>query len=414
MKAFTAHDRAVLRHLARSVNEIAALPSEAVKRELWKQHTTLAGTLPPIFVSPEGSWREILPETALECEADIPRKYERELKQRLFRYNSIKDDTPVERQIDIPVSDIPITADWGLQPCIRPAVGQGGSWHHVSVIEQPSDWKRLKRPHLRIYRDSAAAVAEELGDAIGDLIDVRLTGLKVFDFHITHVYCDFRGLENFLYDLSDEPEMVEDVFSFFEEGMAGLLDEAEQYGLVQANNDYTYHYTGGLGYCAALKSTASRLSEVWGAAEAQEYAVVSPEMFARTILPHEKRLLERFALSGYGCCDDLTHKLDSVLEIKNLRRVAACPWADLKIMAGRLKKNYILTWKPNPAYLAMDVFDEAGLKNYLVRSLTAAQAGYPEIILRDTHTCRNHPERFGAFVRICREAIAEVSNLSKI
>jgi hypothetical protein len=30
-----------------------------------------------------------------------------------------------------------------------------------------------------------------------------------------------------------------------------------------------------------------------------------------------------------------------------------------------------------------------------------------EIILKDTHTCENHPERFDRWTQICREVIGE-------
>ena len=43
-------------------------------------------------------------------------------------------------------------------------------------------------------------------------------------------------------------------------------------------------------------------------------------------------------------------------------------------------------------------------------SLMAAKCGYPEIILRDTHSCRNHPERFTKFVELTRRAIEQVYN----
>lgn len=131
-------------------------------------------------------------------------------------------------------------------------------------------------------------------------------------------------------------------------------------------------------------------------------------MFCKTILPFEKQLLEPFGLNGYGCCDDLTEKLPEVLKIKNLRRVAACPWANLGKMADRLKKDYILTWKPNPAWLASETFDETGMEAYMTQSLQAAKMGYPEIILRDTHTCRSEPERFTRFVQLTRRAIENV------
>ena len=408
---YTKEDREIIRSLAKQVRAIADLPEQEAKREMWRKHTSLQGERPPIFVSPEGSWAEILPESALQCQGAEARQVETELRRRLFRYASIRDDTPIEKVYDIPVAWFPLNSVWGVQPKIVPRTNQRGSWHYDPIIEEPSDWKRLCLPDLPVDREGAQRRAEALREAAGDDLDVRVTRIKVFDFHIAHLYCDFRGYDNLLYDLIDEPEMVEDAFSFFEEGIERMLRQAEEENLIDCNSDHTYHYTGGLGYTRDLpveKPEGASYSDIWGAAEDQEYAVVSPEMFAETVFPHERRLLRHFGLTGYGCCDDLTEKLDSVLTIPRLRRVAACPWANLEKMADRLKKDYILTWKPNPAHIAAPTFDEAALENYMIESLRQARSGYPEIILRDTHSCRGDASRFGRFVEITRRAIDAV------
>ena len=68
---------------------------------------------------------------------------------------------------------------------------------------------------------------------------------------------------------------------------------------------------------------------MWATAEAQELTLVSPEMTREFSLQYEKRLLERFGLAIYGCCEDLTKKLDYVYRIPNLRQVNISPFADV-------------------------------------------------------------------------------------
>lgn len=408
----THEDKQILKELAKYVHDIALLPEQQVKRDMWRKHTALKGGIPPIFVSPEGSWAEIVPADSLKCTDPFARYVEQQLRWRIFRHEHIHDDTPIENDFDIPVGCIPLNRGWGL-PVMRQEGVERGSWHHKPVVEEPEDWKKLKKPTLDedVDIEGAHKNAEMLRDAVGDELNVHVTGIKIFDFHIAHLYCDFRGLDNLFIDLIDDEDMVKDVFAFMCEGYEGLVKQAVDMHLPQSNNDYTYHYTGGLGYCddlPAYHEGEAPLSHLWGAAEAQEYSCVSPDMFYDTILPFEKRLLEPFGLNGYGCCDDLTEKLDEVLKIKNLRRVAACPWANLGKMAQRLKKDYILTWKPNPAHLAGETFDEDMVEKYMVESLTAAKCGYPEIILRDTHSCRNDPVRFTKFVELTRRAIEKV------
>jgi len=407
---FTKHDQQTLKQLAQRVHDIALLPEQQQKRDMWRRHTALKHGIPPIFVSPEGSWTELVPDSTLQCEDAFARQVERELRRRIYRFEHIPDDTPIEDHYDIPVSGIFFDAPWGI-PAKRMPSSERGAWRHVPVIEEPEDWKKLKKPTLEVDEQGAQKRAGQLREAVGDALKVHVTGIKIFDFHIAHIYCDYRGLDNLFIDLIDDPEMVKDVFAFLTEGTMELVREAQRLKLIRSNNDYTYHYTGGLGYCDDLPAYTDApvaLSQIWGAAEAQEYSCVSPEMFCETILPFEKQLLEPFGLNGYGCCDDLTEKLPEVLKIKNLRRVAACPWANLSKMAQRLQKNYILTWKPNPAHLAGERFDEAAVEAYMTQSLRDAKCGYPEIILRDTHTCRNDPKRFAQFVALTRRAIEKV------
>lgn len=405
-----AKDTRVIRELAKKVCEISKLAEQEKLREMWRKHTSLKGNLPPVFVSPEGSWAEIFPAEALVCEDAFAREIELELKKRIFRFEVIRDDTPVENVFDFPVSCIPINKHWGLPVVRKPASGRG-SWRHVAVVEDLDDFDKLTKPSLDVDETGARQRQQMLMDAAGDYLTANVTGIKIFDFHIAHIYADFRGLDNLLVDLIDDEERVKDVFEFLGEGLMGLVKQAQSMHLIQRNDDHTYHYTGGLGYTYDLPADGENgadVQNVWAACEAQEFSCVSPRMFAETILPVERKLLEPFGLNGYGCCDDLTEKLDSVLTIKNLRRVAACPWANLKKMAGRLKKDYILTWKPNPAHLAGEIFDEKAMEKYMTQSLSDAKEGYPEIILRDTHSVRNDPARFGKFVEITRRAIEKV------
>ena len=65
---------------------------------------------------------------------------------------------------------------------------------------------------------------------------------------------------------------------------------------------------------------------MWAYAESQEFVSVSPEMTREFAIDYEKRLLENFGLSAYGCCDNLEKKLPDVLSISNIRRISVSPW----------------------------------------------------------------------------------------
>lgn len=410
---FSRIDQSILKKLAKEVHEIAADPINELKRSLWRKHNSLQGERPVIFVHPDGAWQELLPASSLQCEGDWARQIESILRQRIIRHLVIQDDVPIEKSLFIEKSYIAINKGWGLVPERVFSNSERGAWQYKPVIKKPEDWKKLRKPMLDIDEESTNERYSQTQELLGSILDINLCGIKSFSFHMMHLYCDLRGLENMMLDLILEPDMVHEVMSFITEGFQGLINQCVQNNLVSLNNDGTFHYTGGVGYIDELPrenfdANNVKLRDIWGAAEAQEFAQVSPEMHEEFVLQYERKLLAPFGLNGYGCCDDLTKKMDGVLKIPNLRRISICPWADIGACADRLKKNYIMSWKPQPSYFAMDPFDSVFIENYLLEQLEKAKKGYVEIVLRDTHTCKNQPQRFTEFVRIARKVIGHV------
>ena len=68
-------------------------------------------------------------------------------------------------------------------------------------------------------------------------------------------------------------------------------------------------------------------------------------------LQYEKPLLEPFGLTGYGCCEDLSRKLDDVLTIPHIRRISISPFADVDLSAARLKLRAQPSSPGNPSRL---------------------------------------------------------------
>lgn len=406
---FTSHDAKVLRGLAERFSVYFLQEDlQEEKRELWRQHTSLHGKRPIVFVHPDGSWNELLPRSSLECEGEYARELEYCLKQRLIRAKYLPDDVPAEKIL--PVKKVFSNTWWGIEPKRQYSGTADGAWHHVPIIDSPEDWEQLSMPVITPDEGETRRRYEAVGELLGDLMDVTLVGETDFGFHLMNWYCAYRGLENMMYDLVDEPEMVHRVMRFFTDGVKSMLRQYEEYNLISLNNDGTFHYTGGIGYTNDLPAPGFdpghvRLCDVWGAAEAQEFSSISPEMHEEFVLQYEREILEPFGLNGYGCCDDLSKKLDNVLKIKNLRRVAVCPWADIAEFTPVLKKNYIMTWKPQPAYLGAETMDEDLIYKDLCDGIRKAEGGILELILRDTHTCRHDPTRFTRWIELARRAI---------
>ncbi len=142
---------------------------------------------------------------------------------------------------------------------------------------------------------------------------------------------------------------------------------------------------------------------MWGFSESQETVGVSPAMFAEFIFPYQLPILECFGLNCYGCCEPLDKRWHIVQQIPRLRRVSVSAWANLPRMAEMLGNRYIFSWKPAPADLALDSFDEDAIRARLREGFQITRGCRVEAIMKDNNTIRNDPSRVVRWVRIARE-----------
>jgi len=406
----TPEDRAIIRDLAKQIADIADLPIMAERKEIWKKHNSLNSVRPMMLIFPEGSWGELLPQSVLKCQEKKARSIEWNLRSRIYYHDHFLDDTVIEKEWIVPKAIH--NSGWGLSAKHIPSTEARGAWHFDPVIKEPSDLKKLKIPEITYDEKASRENLAEAQELLGDILHVRQKGVSHISFHLMSQYTGLRGLEEVMLDMYENPRMLHDAMAFLEEGHRHMIKQYVDMNLLSLNNDATYHNSGGNGYTDELPKPGFdperiRLCDMWGSAEAQEMAQVSPRMHVEFIMQYEKRLLEPFALTGYGCCEDLTRKLDDVFAIPNIRRISISPWADVDTCAERLQDKYIFSWKPLPAHLVGE-FNTQLIRDYIKHCLDVTKGCVLEMILKDTHTCQHHPERFDEWTRIARELIDEL------
>ena len=402
-------DRTILREMAKCVAEIAALPIMAERRELWKRHNGLRRARPMVLVFPEGSWRELLPESALRCEGDAARRIERRLAQRIYHHEHLHDDTVIEAEwfVDAVIR----STGWGLEPRWHETDDPTGARGFDPVLVERSDLKELRYPELTHDEEATQRNLDAARELLGDTLQIKRRRVRHVGFHLMALFCKRRGLGQAMMDMAVDPQFVHEAMAFFAEGERRRVRFCVDNNLLSLNNDSTYQNSGGNGYTDELPADGFdadrvRLRDMWASAESQEMAQVSPDMHAEFALAYEKPLLEPFGLTGYGCCEDLTRKLDDVRTIPNLRRISISPFADVDACAEQLADKYIFSWKPQPAHVC-DPFDPERIGRYIQHTLDATKGCVVEMILKDTHTCNGRPERFTQWTDIARELVAE-------
>ena len=83
------------------------------------------------------------------------------------------------------------------------------------------------------------------------------------------------------------------------------------------------------------------------------------------------------------------------------------PWADIRVAAEGLAGRYVLSRKPNPAFLATSRWEPEIVRADLAETKTVAdEAGCAvEFILKDISTVKYEPERLWQWAEIAREVV---------
>lgn len=400
-------EKEVVRDLARRVADIAASQGMADRRERWKQHTSMNSSRPVVFINPQGAWVELLPEDRLQCRHDITRNLERVFRRQIYQWEHFTSDNAFEARVV--VEPTVRSSGWGLEKKWHRSGHDRGAGGFDPVLVTPSDVDRLRVPRMEFDRDATRRDVETSQDLVDGLLPVVVKGNFPGSYHLMNQYTGWRGLDQALVDMADNPGLIHEAMTFLEDAHTRVLQQYIEQGLLALNNDDTIIYTAGYGYSDELPRPGYDPAEVtpadlWCWAEAQEMAVVSPDMHREFAFDYEKRLLAPFGLTGYGCCEDLSRKLDFVLTIPRLRRVSICPWSDVEACARQLQDKAIFMWKPQPSYLAGG-FDPDIIRACIRRTVDAAREHgcTLEMALLDTHTCDRHPERFDIWSQIAMQ-----------
>lgn len=402
-------DVRLVRDLAKQVADLAADPVQDERRELWRAHNSFERTRPLIICGWEAAWPEH-PDAANRCEDPFLQAYETIFKRAIFR-ESLGDDTILEPWVVLRATLInPPNGIWGVGHTYKHSGVAGGSWKHEPALKQLSDLERMIEPRHDVDKAATAASLEKLQDAIGDIMPIAVDRSPIWsgwwaDLSTALFY--LRGLDQLMLDMHDNPAWLHDLLSFMSRGILKAQAEAEaagDYSLINGGNQ-------AMCYSRELPDPANaggvKRDQLWDFCAAQEYALVGPRHHDEFLLRYQLPIIEKYGLSAYGCCEDLTHKIDMLRQIKNLRRISVTPVADPGRNAEQIGTDYVISWRPNPAEMICCGFDQDKVKRIVRDAMEAMKGCHVDVHLKDVQTVNHHPELLRDWVRIVREITDE-------
>jgi hypothetical protein len=402
-------DLTILRDLAQRYAAICADPVNAARRDLWRRHNSLQRTRPPIYVR-AWAWQE-MPESELRCADPFFRHYEDFFRQSLFRY-TFNDDFIFEPWVTVNAACVtPPAGIWGLSSPQTHSDEERGSYVWDAPLKDESDLARLYAPHHAIDEAETARRVAQLDAAIGDILTIdvdRGPAYRMWNGDISTQLARLRGLEQMMWDMMDRPAWLHRVLAHMRDGILRTHDEAEQEGdwSLSAHQNQAMPYAEELPDPAPNSGPVSR-RQLWVFAAAQETTAVGPKQFNEFMLQYQLPILSPFGLVAYGCCEDLTRKIDVLRQIPNLRRIAVSPMANVAQCAAQIKQDYVLSYRPSPSDMVGYGFKPDRIRETLRRDLAACGDCYVDITLKDVETVQGDPDRVRRWVAIAREVIQE-------
>ncbi len=394
----------LVRDLAAEVSAMAHSAAMAAIRRRWRDVTARRRPdRPPIWCNPVGCWPELLPESWLVCRHQDLREMERYCKRLLIK-GAIGDDTPVLPTYDIaPVLKVTPANKWGFDIKSEQLGAAGTAWRYLPTVVTPDDYAHLRVPSYAYDAPATATRRDRLQDYLGDSMPVRVNPLGGYFSAATlcSEAAKLCGLEEMMMNMILAPEQVHRLMGVMLQGVFNLINVLEESPQLIPNTD------GPMFLSDPLRDNDTgvvTLQDCWIHGNSQEFDPVSPAMFEEFLLNYQRPIFARFGAVCYGCCENLTRKLDAVLSIPNLRLLTCSGWTDLGVLVEKAASRCCIMWR----HKASDVVcppDTRELRRKIRSQADLLGDASYQVVLRELQTLMGHLDRLREWTLICQEEL---------
>jgi hypothetical protein len=398
--------------LAKQVAEIAAWPIMEEKKKLWRRLNSLE-RVRPMVVLRNGTWHETgwFIDREIICEGEEARKYEWSHRAAIWAYNTIKDDTVCEAYVQSPI--VIHGPGYDIEQNTSRVEHKWGAARFNTIISEDTSPDIIPTPNITVDWDETERLYQDKCELYDGIFTVRKVGRAGNWFSPMDEFVTWRGIEQTFIDMVERPEFIHAWMEKLTWYHLYQLDQYEKHNVLSLNNIHNVAGSGGSSFTDELPQkdfdgTHVRTKDQWGHATAQIFSEVSPAMHKEFALDYEAKVLSRFGLCNYGCCEPLDMKVDMVLEaIPNVRRLSMSPKANVRRGAEAIGRRCIFSWKPNPTMLSMENWDPKQAEGLLREGFEATRNCVTEVIMKDLHNVRNELHRMAEWTDIAMRLAEE-------
>lgn len=401
-------DREILRALAYHKQELAHSVRNDEILAMWEKQAKGVRDTPTVRLLYSNFLKEVI-DPRMQCEGEWARTLEMRLLHTMVGRDLFDDDTPVSDTFDVRMTVS--VAPFGTMPRKTPAKGTIGFHIEPVTDDIERDIALFENGHFEIKRERAEAVSAMADEIFGDILQPRIT---MGDLHcaITNPLVYLIGMENYYISMYDCPEALHRIMEMAVSVYEKCFDYMTENGLLLPTNGMStlsqesFCFTDELPTHGPITAT----EQMWGFLESQETTSVSPDMYGEFVYPYYDRLVRRFGLLSYGCCERVDNLWEGYLsKWKKLRKLSVSPFNDERKVGEFLRGTRVVYYsKPRAEYVTNPgPLDEDALRRYFKKVCECASGCLFEMAQREVGTIFGDFERGRRYVQLARESIAE-------
>ncbi|MDP6667292.1 MAG: uroporphyrinogen decarboxylase family protein [Dehalococcoidia bacterium] len=434
-----------LLELAERVEEAAADPRYAPRKEMWTRHNRLEKVAKtPVYVCLKRgrgtnanpvTWSELIPLDTRVSTDPMESDIELQMLQKLYKHDNIPDDEVLLPTIWIdPVRPVagatgasgdPAQGDdtggssdfegmdakqaarlWGLEfREVRSGDDPGSAYAVDPVVTTEADLAKLKRPQFTIDKDATTERVERASELVGGRLPIALR-LDEVGYAPTEVMISLMGMEAVLYGVYDRPEFIHRIMEFITDAMIEYHLEREKAGGVDSEQTWGYRMP-----YEEIPTGADRYSlELgWASIAAQSMVGLSPAMYEEFAQPYHERLAQVVSKDRiyYHGCEDLTKKLSIIRKLPNLRRFHISPWTDVEAAVDELGRDFVMEVVGHPDTLHVQT--ETEMRDWLERTMEIAGDSIFDLNLGEIETVFGDPSVLRRWAEIAQDVAERYS-----
>lgn len=407
MEFISAQDREILRRRAQIQLDYANSPKNDLILKKWRAQEVGRRESPPVRLLFSNFRHEVIT-PRLKCEGEQARRVEAALLGTLVGRELFDDDTPIPSTFDMAWHTR--VRPFGLDASVTRAGGPNAQGFHINPVisDLASEIDKLRGGSFGVDREGTARRRELLEDVLGDILPVRMV-MGSLPGGITNPIIHLMGMEAFYIAMFDCPDAVHEAMEMATQVYERYYDFLEKEQLLLPTTGLSPLAQESFAFTDELPSDkVTRTTECWGFLESQETTAVSADTFGEFVFPYQQRLVDRFGLLSYGCCERVDAIWPEYLSTwSKLRKLSVSPFNNEPRIGEFLRGSRVAYYcKPRAEFVTCDgPLNDDAITAYFKGVCEAASGCLFEIAQREVGTIFGDFERGRHYVRLARQAV---------